>query len=67
MAIKDLLERLSYSKCDCPVDYREELGIVNGVCPNHKDSVLTVNGIRMEVFQREMQKRKVDNKSVKAV
>lgn len=67
MAIKDLLEYLSYSKCDCPVDYREELGIVNGVCPVHKDSVLMVNGVRMEVFQREMQKRKLDNQKAKVV
>lgn len=62
MAIKELLERLSYSKCDCPIDYREEIGIVNGVCPNHKDSVLMVDGVRMEVFQRQARKKSFDRK-----
>lgn len=67
MAIEQLLQNLKYSKCDCPIDYRESLGIVNGVCPNHKDSVLMVNGVRMEVFQKMMQKQKLDTKSNKAV
>jgi hypothetical protein len=67
MAIKDLLEYLSYSKCDCSVDYRETLGIVNGVCPHHKDSVLMVNGVRMEVFQKEMKKRQFDTEPKKIV
>lgn len=62
MAIKDLLERLSYSKCDCPVDYREEIGIVNGVCPKHPKSNLLVDGIRIEIYQKVMQQKRFDSK-----
>jgi hypothetical protein len=67
MAIKEILDKLSYSKCACPIDYREEIGIVNGVCPKHKDSVLMVNGVRMEVYMKAMQQRKVDSKPSKIV
>lgn len=67
MAIKELLEYLSYSKCDCPIDYREELGIVNGVCPKHSGSVLMVNGVRMEVFKKRLEQQKIDKAKHKSV
>ncbi len=67
MAIKNLLEHLSYSECDCPVDYREELGIVNGVCPKHKGSVLLVNGIRMSVLLKLREQEKIDKMRTKVV
>ena len=62
MAIKELIEHLSYNGCNCPVDFKEDLGIVNGVCPRHKKSVLLVKGVRVEVFLRELNKRKLDRK-----
>jgi hypothetical protein len=67
MAIKELLEHLSYSKCDCQIDYREELGIVNGVCPKHLGSVLMVNGVRMEAFKRALEQKKIDKAKRKTV
>jgi hypothetical protein len=67
MAIKDLLEKLSYSECNCPIDYEEELGLVRGICPAHKNSILMVNGIRMEVFQKLVERRKLDSERKQVV
>lgn len=67
MAIQDLVEYLNYSKCDCAVDYREDLGIVNGVCPKHSNSELLVKGVRVNVFLRELEKKKLDKRDSKVV
>ena len=34
------------------MDYRPEIGIINGVCPKHSNSKLLVDGIRLEHYQR---------------
>lgn len=49
---KDVLKRLSYSKCDCEVDYRPVIGIVNAICPRHENSRLLVDGVRIEHYQK---------------
>lgn len=67
MAIKELLSRLSYSACDCAIDYREEIGVVNGVCNNHDGSVLLVDGVRMEVYQQVLKQKQLDDASRKRV
>lgn len=67
MAIKDLLEHLKYSGCGCPIDVKEDLGVVNGVCLRHPDSVLLVNGARVGIVLRELKKKKVDKKASKIV
>lgn len=54
---KEILTRLSYSKCDCDVDYRPEIGIVNGICPNHPDSKLLVDGVRIEHYQKMVREK----------
>lgn len=65
---KEILNRLSYSKCSCPIDYRETIGIVNGVCPKHEKSKLLVDGVRIELYQKivasqvkEQEEKKFDN------
>ncbi len=67
MAMKDLIAYLNYGKCDCDVDYREEIGVVNGVCPKHPNSELMVKGVRVGVFLKELEKRKLDKKGSKVV
>lgn len=52
MLDKEVLEHLSYSKCDCPIDYKAELGIVNAVCPKHSNSTLLVDGIHIEIYSK---------------
>lgn len=52
MAIKDIIEHLQYDKCDCPVDYREGLEVVNGECPNHLNSKLLVDGVRIDIYAK---------------
>ena len=68
MAIKELLPHLSYSLCDCQIDYREELGIVNGQCKYHPNSKLMVDGVRMEVYLKALkEKQRLDKKKAKSV
>lgn len=62
MAIEEIIDKLRYSKCDCPIDYKEELGIVNGVCPKHAHSVLLVNGVRLEVLKKAVDRKGFDRK-----
>lgn len=59
---KELLKALKYSACDCAIDYKEKLGIVNGICPNHSNSHLMINGIRADAIQKLKPKKKLDNK-----
>lgn len=54
---KDILNRLSYSKCDCKIDYRPEIGVVNGVCPKHENSRLLVDGVRIEHYQKSIREK----------
>lgn len=61
---EEILKRMSYSKCDCPPDYKKGLGIVNGICPNHDKSRLLLDGIPIEAYKKIMEtKKKVDKKS----
>lgn len=60
---KELLKRMKYSRCECPVDVRPSLGIVNGVCPRHSGSRLLIDGVPVEIYGRvlEAKKKKVEN------
>lgn len=56
MLNKEILDRLSYSKCDCPIDYRANLGVVNGICPKHPESKLLIDGTYAEAKRRPEKK-----------
>lgn len=61
MPIKELLKHLKYSRCDCPIDFRKTIGVINGRCPRHSDSVLLVNGLPYE-FYKALHKKNAENK-----
>jgi hypothetical protein len=67
MAIEELLPHLKYSKCDCAIDYKADLGIVNGICPQHPKSVLLINGRNMEAHKRYIESRKLDKERDKPI
>lgn len=56
MDFKEILTHLEYSACDCEVDYKPELHVVNGKCPNHPKSFLLVDGVPVEFYERVAKK-----------
>lgn len=61
MLNKELLEVLSY-KCGCPLDIRESLGIVNGICPTHPKNKLLYDGMDLATYQAFMKRRNGNSK-----
>lgn len=64
MVIEEMLKHLKYSKCNCEVDYKKDLGIINGQCPVHAKSMLLVDGLRVEAF---IKLKKLDRKASEIV
>jgi hypothetical protein len=56
MFTEQVLKHLSY-KCGCPLDIRESLGIVNGICPTHSDGVLLFDGVPLKAAKSFFKKK----------
>lgn len=56
VTIEELMKHLSYRGCDCPPDYKADLGIFNGVCPKHGGKLL-VDGKTVEEKHREIKRQ----------
>jgi len=63
MFTQEVLTHLSYA-CGCPLDIREKIGVVNGVCPNHPENKLLFDGMALEAYKSYVnsRKRKLDRK-----
>ena len=63
MFTEEVLAHLSY-ECECPLDIKEDLGIVNGVCPKHPKNVLLFDGITIEAYKKNLieNRKKLDRK-----
>ena len=58
MLEKEVLERLSYKNCNCEIDVRNDIGIVNAICPNHYGSILMFDGVPVKDYLRLLEKKK---------
>lgn len=59
MEVEEMLKHLSYKGCDCPIDRRENVGIINGFCPIHRGGLL-FDGIPIETYKKLLAQREVD-------
>lgn len=62
MFTEEILQHLSY-KCGCPLDIRESMGVVNGICPKHPKNKLLFKGLDLRTFQSllKAKKKKLEN------
>ena len=62
MFTDELVKHLSYA-CGCPLDIREKVNIVNGICPNHPKNKLLFDGVAIEAYKKAIKgKKKLDRK-----
>lgn len=68
MLDKEILEKLSY-KCGCPLDTREAIGVVNGVCPTHPENKLLVEGVPIDAYKAfvKSKNKKLNRKSTSII
>jgi len=57
MFTENVLSHLSY-KCECPLDIKKDLGIVNGICPNHPENKLLFDGMDLKAYKTFLEKKK---------
>lgn len=57
MFTEEVLNHLSY-KCECPLDIKKDLGVVNGICPNHPDNKLLFDGMDLNTYKAFLESKK---------
>lgn len=54
--VEEMLKELSYEGCNCPPDYKSDLGVINGFCPKHKGQLL-LKGESIDIVRRRLRDR----------